>query len=697
MATLMTLLKISADITGLEGGVTKAVGTIQKLEQSTTMADRAVGFLKSNFSQFTAANLASSAIQAVVGELERFVSVGLKLGPMEQSFFRLSQGVQQDSTAMLNAMAKGTKGMVSNFDLMQSANKAVLLGLPVTSQSMGELAKTATALGKAMGLDATQALNDLITALGRSSPLILDNLGLTVKVGEANEAYAEQLGKTVEEMTDAEKKMAFYEAAMEAARKKTEQLGDQTMTLGEIATSVWTSIGNVVSASASSINVGAGSALSSLRNIAATAFNAIRTGSLGMAIQIQAAGEQVKAQMASTSGQIQNDVSDVSNTLFNLGGVVIPPTKAAIRELDRATRDLIKSAEEWVLIDGELIRKSDRKKYVESLLTELPLLRAQLIANREEMLLHLPVIHDWAAANDATTATLLQMGASAATVSEATVVTHEQFVAATEKTASWRESLTGLSEAMTQLSQTASNSVVSALASMVNALNVSIQAVTSLREGFANLTSGKGLSGILNGLGGLVSGIGGLVSAAQAAIQIGKALFNVFDRDKGRDLVEDFAKEFGGFDGPNGLHALLLKLGDAGEQLWIKLTQGVGRNNADQARAVIDEVRRAIEGLNRTASEFPGITYHPGMETPEFGGEVPEFASGSGGIRDFGSGTLAMLHGREAVITESQLGGVGGGTTVIYNYVMLDGRQVGESVTEYQSTRLQQRKRMAAA
>jgi hypothetical protein len=40
----------------------------------------------------------------------------------------------------------------------------------------------------------------------------------------------------------------------------------------------------------------------------------------------------------------------------------------------------------------------------------------------------------------------------------------------------------------------------------------------------------------------------------------------------------------------------------------------------------------------------------PGAATPP----VPAFAEGSGGFQDFGSGTLAVLHGREAVITEGQ-------------------------------------------
>ena len=209
-------------------------------------------------------NIAWSAVNKLGAEVSVFVQRGSQLGALQNSFERLARGANQSSTEMLSALKDGTRGLVSEYDLMTSANKAMLLGLPVTTESMGTMAKAATTLGKAMGLDATKSIDDLITALGRSSPMILDNLGLTVKVGEANEIYARKLGKTVDQLTDAEKKTAFYEEAMRKAELKTEQLGEQTKTLGEILNTTWVSFGNIVTRVASDLDVGIGAALSSL-------------------------------------------------------------------------------------------------------------------------------------------------------------------------------------------------------------------------------------------------------------------------------------------------------------------------------------------------------------------------------------------------------------------------------------------------
>jgi hypothetical protein len=116
------------------------------------------------------------------------------------------------------------------------------------------------------------------------------------------------------------------------------------------------------------------------------------------------------------------------------------------------------------------------------------------------------------------------------------------------------------------------------------------------------ITSGGGLaiSGALGGaLNSILPGVGALVGPL--AGKLVSAIAGAFDRNKGRDVVQSFVQDtFGGYD---ALHAKLNELGDAGEQLWIRLTQGVGRNNATQARAAIDEVTRALDAHEQKVRE----------------------------------------------------------------------------------------------
>lgn len=295
-------------------GLQHIADAAKHIEPPLTLGQKAAGLLTSAFGQFTVAGLATSAIQKLGAGVMEFVDTGAKLPAIEGAFQRLTAGLKQNSREMIGNMSAATQGLVSDFNLMETANKAMLLGLPVTSASMGELAKTATVLGKAMGQDATKSLDDLITALGRSSPMILDNLGLSVKVGEANEQYAAKLNKTAEQLTDAEKKMAFYDAAMEAARKKTAELGEQTKTLGEIATTVWTKVGNVITSTAADINVGMGAVFTDSRQLVTFLDNAMKLGP-GAAISMAAMAAQLK-DVKSSAKDIDLDAPQTSLEKF---------------------------------------------------------------------------------------------------------------------------------------------------------------------------------------------------------------------------------------------------------------------------------------------------------------------------------------------------------------------------------------------
>ena len=180
-----------------------------------------------------AAALTAGAIVGVTIAVIKLGERGSALLAVATSFDRLTAAAGESGREMVNVTSKAAKGLITDLEIMAAANKGLLLGLPITSTSMGRLAETAIVLGKAMGQDASKSLDDLITGLGRASPLILDNLGITVKVGEANSVYAAKLGKTTKQLTDAEKKMAFYEATLAAAGAKVEELGGIQLTFGD--------------------------------------------------------------------------------------------------------------------------------------------------------------------------------------------------------------------------------------------------------------------------------------------------------------------------------------------------------------------------------------------------------------------------------------------------------------------------------
>lgn len=204
-----------------------ASGQVEEVADTIGLAGESLGAI---------AGLASIATTALVGATGALVLLGQRGGEvvtMRDSFANLTATVGETANAMLGSMTSATRGLVDDMTLMEATNKAVLLGLPVTASSMGTLAQAATVLGRAMGQDAGKSLDDLTTALGRSSPLILDNLGLTVKVGEANETYARVLGKSADKLTEAEKKTAFYNAAMAAAEAKVAALGGIQLTFAD--------------------------------------------------------------------------------------------------------------------------------------------------------------------------------------------------------------------------------------------------------------------------------------------------------------------------------------------------------------------------------------------------------------------------------------------------------------------------------
>jgi hypothetical protein len=167
-----------------------------------------------------------------------FGKEGAGLQTLSDSFSRMEDrlGLQIDLRRELEEAARGT---IATSDL-EAASMTLLAGASGELESklanalprLLEIAKAAQKVNPALG-DTTFLFNSIATGVKRAQPLILDNLGLTIKVGEANEIMAQSLGKTVEELTAEEKQMAILNDVMRAGNTLIEQAGGNTATTAD--------------------------------------------------------------------------------------------------------------------------------------------------------------------------------------------------------------------------------------------------------------------------------------------------------------------------------------------------------------------------------------------------------------------------------------------------------------------------------
>ena len=172
--------------------------------------------------------LFSFAMSIGLRQLSEFTQKAARVESMGRAFNTLSGGAEVATEAM-GKLKEATNGTMSQFDLFQQANNAMILGITKNSDEMAEMFDIAQRLGNALGVDTKRAVESLVTGIGRQSRLMLDNIGIVVRTDIAYAAMAAQLGTTVDALSDVDKKQAFLTATMEAARFKVSGLGKEVL------------------------------------------------------------------------------------------------------------------------------------------------------------------------------------------------------------------------------------------------------------------------------------------------------------------------------------------------------------------------------------------------------------------------------------------------------------------------------------
>jgi len=159
-----------------------------------------------------------------------FFERGATVNQVTESFDRMNESIWQ-TPQLLEDMTAAAKGTISDFDAMSGlltltagASDEMSKQFAEAAPRLLEIAKAAQKLNPTIG-DVSTAYADLSAGIKRGSALVIDNLGISVSAGEANEQYAASVGKAAKELTKEEQVMALLNLTMERGGKIIEQVG----------------------------------------------------------------------------------------------------------------------------------------------------------------------------------------------------------------------------------------------------------------------------------------------------------------------------------------------------------------------------------------------------------------------------------------------------------------------------------------
>ena len=192
-------------------------------------ADKKVKKLSKSMKNFAGGLATAGAAYKALGEVLEGAKLSAQLEGVESAYTNMSKELGF-SVGAFKKFDNALDGTVNKLELMKVANTAMTLGITDNEDQMADMLDIAQRLAKGLGEDTLFGVESLVTGLGRQSVLMLDNLGIMVDQKTAQEKYAKSIKKTVNQLSDADKKQAFMNEALEQGRRKVDAMGEEYMT-----------------------------------------------------------------------------------------------------------------------------------------------------------------------------------------------------------------------------------------------------------------------------------------------------------------------------------------------------------------------------------------------------------------------------------------------------------------------------------
>lgn len=184
------------------------------------------------------AELFSDKVREFTDSIAELINGGLEMAEQADGVTKAFNDLNQEG--LLDNLRKATKGTVNDVQLMTAAVQANDFRIPL--EDLGKYLEFAQLKAQQTGQSVDYMTNSIVTGLGRKSPLILDNLGISAaEISEKTKETGDFM-KAVAEIVDtqlAEAGETYISAADRAAQKTVElqnaqkALGDEILPLKE--------------------------------------------------------------------------------------------------------------------------------------------------------------------------------------------------------------------------------------------------------------------------------------------------------------------------------------------------------------------------------------------------------------------------------------------------------------------------------
>jgi hypothetical protein len=172
--------------------------------------------------------VATTAVGGLTAALGKITIDAAPVEGLSNAFDGLAASADQGSDELLDALQRGSAGMIAQRDLMMSFNKAASL---VSTDFAVQLPEAMEYLGKvsaSTGQDLDFLLDSLVMGVGRISPMILDNLSIQVSQAEATERAAQMFAVEAEALSKTQQQAGMMNVVMEKLAANTASMPDVT-------------------------------------------------------------------------------------------------------------------------------------------------------------------------------------------------------------------------------------------------------------------------------------------------------------------------------------------------------------------------------------------------------------------------------------------------------------------------------------